>query len=73
MMCYQLLKNGHEFVTEGIFANGKGRADIINISLGICLEIVCTEQEESILRKMNKYPIPIEIIKAMDFSKVTPT
>lgn len=70
MMCYRLLKEGHEFVTEGIFANGKGRADIIDITDGICIEVVCTEEEDSIIKKLNRYPLPIQIVNARDFSKV---
>jgi len=70
MKCYLLLKEGHQIVTEGIFAGGKGRADIIDLTEGIVFEVLCSEQEENILKKMNKYPLPIETIKARDFSNI---
>ncbi len=61
--CYNLLKQKKRFVTEAIFKNNKGRCDILNITDKVAIEIVCTEREESIIRKKAKYPVPIIFIK----------
>ena len=61
-LCYGLLQQKKRFITEAIFKNNLGRCDILNITDGYAIEIVCTEREESIIRKKAKYPVPIEII-----------
>lgn len=62
-ICYKLLQEGKRFLTEAIFSNGLGRADVINITDGIAIEVVCSESEESIIRKKAKYPIDFEVIR----------
>lgn len=61
----ELIDRGFEVLTEARFKNNLGVADIIAFSPkgdGYIFEIVNTETQESIDRKMNKYPIDFEII-----------
>lgn len=62
-ICYNLLKDNKRFVTEAVFKNGLGRADILNISDGIVIEIAKSESEASLIRKKAKYPIDLMIIR----------
>jgi hypothetical protein len=61
--CKELLNKSHRFVTEAKFKYNKGRCDVLDITEGIGYEIVCSEKEESIVKKRKKYPVPIEVIK----------
>ena len=60
--CYELLKEGKEFLTEAIFENGT-RADILVLDDGIAIEIVCSEKEESLEKKAANYPVEMEVIR----------
>ena len=62
-ICYNLLKEGKRFVTEAVFSKGLGRADVLNISDSVAIEIVCSESEESLIRKKAKYPIDFEVVR----------
>ena len=63
-IAYDILKEGHEFITEGILCKGKGRIDVVDVSICEAFEVVCSEKEESLLKKKNKYPIDFKIIRA---------
>lgn len=62
-------KFGATVFTEVRWKEGMGRSDLV-----VCLnngeifieEIVCTEKEESILNKEERYPFPIKVIFAND-------
>jgi len=62
-ICWGMLKNGVEFLTEAEFEGGLGRADIVNLDLGEAIEIVHTESGESIAAKRKKYPLPIMVLR----------
>jgi len=60
-ICYQLRKEGKEFITEVIFQNNS-RADIICLDDMKIIEIICTEKESDCIEKMKKYPMAFEKI-----------
>jgi len=62
LVCWTLLKWGHDFVTEAIFNNGK-RADVIDITEGIVYEVIKSETEEKLADKTENYPAIFEIRK----------
>lgn len=62
MVCWTLLKWGHEFITEPIFNNGK-RADVLDLHTGIVYEVIKTETEERLADKSDTYPQIFEIRK----------
>ena len=62
-MCWQLLKEGKEILTEAEFENPfKLRADVVDLDAGVVYEIVCSENEGSVLRKKATYPLPIVVV-----------
>lgn len=63
----ELKKQGHEVIVEARFLYNKGRADILDLTERIVYEIVMTEKEESILRKKQDYPLPLEVINAKEY------
>ncbi len=63
----RLLSEGNEVVTEAIFSNQRGRADIFDITDGIVYEIINTEKEASIIRKRKSYPVPVEVISVKGY------
>jgi hypothetical protein len=62
-ICKWLKQQGYEFYTEAIFMSGD-RADIVDADRGYIIEVVCTENEESLLKKASKYPLPIITVRA---------
>ena len=58
-LCYELLKEGKEFITEARFIN-KSRADILVLDDCIALEIE-TNPKDFELRKQN-YPVEVGLI-----------
>jgi hypothetical protein len=62
MVCWTLLKWGHEFVTEPIFNNGK-RADVLDLHTGVVYEVIKSETEEKLADKTEAYPELFEIRK----------
>ena len=62
-ICKTLEMQGHHFITEAIFDEkwGYGRADCIDLDTFTVYEIVCTEKEESLVNKANKYPEGLKI------------
>jgi len=63
-ICYRLKEAGLEFVCEAEFYGKKsGRADIFILDHEVALELVDSESEESIAKKMKKYPCRIVVMK----------
>ena len=62
-MCYDLRKAGKHFITEAIFKDGKGRADIYCVTDNEAIEIVHTEDIKK--SGKNKYPcfVSFEYVK----------
>ena len=58
--CYELAKNGKEYLTEAIFHNGK-RADIIVLDENRVIEILHTEKLEEAKEKVKGYPGGLDI------------
>lgn len=54
-ICYELIKDGKEVITEAIFDNGS-RADILVLDDFKIIEILCSEDEKSCLEKFKRYP-----------------
>jgi hypothetical protein len=57
LICWQLSKEGKEFVTEAIFNNGR-RADILVLDSCDVIEILHSESEDKCLAKTEEYPVP---------------
>ena len=55
-VCWELLQEGKEFVTEAVFANGK-RADIFVLDTGDVIEILHSETREMAEKKCAGYPV----------------
>ena len=62
-ICYNLKKEGRDFLTEAVFENKKGIADIVDLVLGIIIEVQHTESDESIKNKSLKYPLEMEVVR----------
>jgi hypothetical protein len=54
-VCYQLVQDGKDYITEAIFEGG-GRADIINLDDHIIIECLETETELEACSKCTSYP-----------------
>ena len=67
-VCWELLKQKKEFITEAIFENGS-RADILNLTDGIVIEILHTETVEKFKEKIKKYPIDATYILTSEDAK----
>ena len=61
-LCHALRVLGKDFYTETKFTNGT-RADMYCLDDDIAYEIVCTEKEESIIRKKTVYPCDVLVVK----------
>ena len=61
-ICWELILNGYEILTESIFTNGS-RADIVGIKegRGIIIEVLKSETEKQLAEKIKKYPTEFEI------------
>ena len=62
--CLEFIDNETDFVTEAIFSNNLGRADIF--ANKTAYEIVSSETKKSIDAKKEKYPCQIIELKAVD-------
>jgi len=65
LVCDKLKRLGYKVYTECRFENNCGRADIVAISeegKGYIIEILCSETQERLNEKLNKYPIEFELI-----------
>ena len=63
-ICRKLKEWGHEFYTEAIFDDSGLRADVIDADEGIIYEVVNTENNESLVRKQERYPLEIRVVNA---------
>jgi len=63
-VCYRLISEGKEVVTEAIFNNGS-RADIVILDNHKIIEILYSESEAACLEKAKKYPdlFELEMVK----------
>jgi len=66
LLCRSLAKEGKDFMTEAIFENRKGRADIVVLDDSLIIEITASEKEESLERKATVYPLPIQRFRAKE-------
>lgn len=57
----QLLRQGHDFITEAEFRDG-GRADVFDLVTGEVWEVLTSETEEECKEKIKKYPVPPDMI-----------
>ena len=67
-LCILLHKEGHEFVTEAIFKDSKGRADIFLTKRLEVYEVLESETLAKFNKKKHKYPVEVTIygIKAKE-------
>jgi hypothetical protein len=54
-VCYQLVQDGKDYITEAIFEGG-GRADVINLDDHVIIECLETETELQACSKCTSYP-----------------
>lgn len=59
-ICYDLIKDGKEVITEAIFNNGS-RADILILDNNKIIEILHSEKEMDCKKKSEKYPALFEL------------
>ena len=59
---YELISDGNIFITEAIFKNGQGRADIFDVVNLRVYEILHSETEKEALSKITKYPEGLDIV-----------
>ena len=69
-VCWELMNDGDEFYTEVIFKDGKGRADIVNLSDCSIIEILHTETPEQFEEKRLKYPTEFTRIMGLKTSNI---
>ncbi len=62
-ICYWLKKNCHPYITEAIFKDHPGVADILILDTGVALEVLHTETDEEFKKKLDKYPEEITVNK----------
>ena len=61
-VCLALTKAGHDFLTEAEFSGG--RADIVDLEMGIVIEVLHSESESNLANKAKLYPLPIRFVHA---------
>lgn len=59
-VCWALLQAGHEFLTEAEFRGG--RADVVDLTDGVIIEILHSEKVENLSKKAQVYPLPIRYV-----------
>lgn len=71
-ICYGLIKEGKEVITEAIFNNGS-RADILVLDDFKIIEVLYSEDEVACLEKSKKYPVlfELEMVKVCSETKIT--
>lgn len=62
-ICKHLKREGKQFYTEAILMDGN-RADVVNLDDGVIYEVVESETEKSLLRKIMEYPLRVIIVYA---------
>jgi hypothetical protein len=63
-ICKWLKFQGKQFYCEAIFEGSGLRADVVNADDGVIYEVVESESQASIAKKMQGYPLPIIVVKA---------
>src|SRR3990167_710277 len=61
-ICYQLAKEGKDFITEVYFSNSKFHCDILVLDDLKIIEVLGTETEEECREKVKNYPDAFEKI-----------
>jgi hypothetical protein len=70
LVCWELAKKGEPYITEAIFAEHKGRPDVVCIQSGVIYEVLKSETEEMLADKETRYPGQFEIRKIKAVSKL---
>ena len=55
-------QQGWEYVTEAIFADGSGRADVLILDTDTVVEVIKSEKKVCCIDKSKKYPVETVII-----------
>lgn len=63
-ICLEAINQGNSFLTEAITLDGKNRADIVILDLGIAVEVTHSEGDDSIVRKAETCPLRVVQIPA---------
>jgi hypothetical protein len=63
-ICNALKLLGREFYTEAIFDASGLRADVVDCDAACVYEVVNSESEESVVKKMKDYPLPVVVVRA---------
>ena len=58
LVCWELAKQGKQFVSEAVFENGK-RADVFVLDDMEAVEILVSETKEMLRGKIRDYPVPV--------------
>jgi len=61
-----ILDSGNDFISEAVFNNGLGRADLIDVQAMIIFEVRDSEKKINIKKKECKYPFPIIDVAARE-------
>ena len=52
-----LRRQGHDVLTEAVFTQGRGRADLVDLTDGSIFEVLHSESREECKKKAEKYPL----------------
>lgn len=63
VLCLQLKRQKHDFVSECVFKNGC-RCDVFDLDSLMIWEVVESEKEKSLVEKRGKYPFRFFVVKA---------
>jgi len=55
------MNKNHKFITEGIFENGS-RCDVLDLTDGVVYEILNSEDEKNLRKKLVRYPEKLDIV-----------
>ena len=66
---------GVDLICEPVFVNGQGRADLLNLSHGVIIEILHSEKLEDAKEKVKKYPgcfrvVLVDADKELDMKEI---
>ena len=66
-LCWLLQARGEKFLTEPRFlksqAKGRDRPDVVSLTTGKAYEIAVSEEEASLAKKKNKWPLEVVVIR----------
>ena len=68
-ICYEIQKEGKEYVTEAEFMNKKGIADILILDDAQVIEILVSETLKAVQKKILKYPEELEVVTTTSFKE----